>query len=115
MHIVMHMDQTPTPTQIWIARAVGLAADALQVVLFPFFAEGFASPANVAVDLIVAAVLTKLIGWHIAFVPSFIVEMMPVADLAPTWSLAVWIATRGRTADSIPAGEPIRVEVSRRD
>ena len=108
------MNHALTPSQIWIARGIALAADGLQIALFPLFGEGFVSPANVVLDLVVAFVLTRLIGWHIAFVPSFVVEMMPVADLAPTWTLAVLVATRGRTAEPSAAGEPIRVDVSRR-
>jgi hypothetical protein len=110
----MHMNQTPTNTQIWVARGLALAADAVQMLLFPIFGPGVASPANIAVDVLLAIVLTKLVGWHIAFVPTFVVEMLPVADLAPTWSVAVWIATAGRSTDKLSAGEPIRVEATRR-
>jgi hypothetical protein len=35
-----------------------------------------------------------LLGWHWAFVPSFLAELVPGLDLVPTWTLAVLIATR---------------------
>jgi hypothetical protein len=58
--------------------------------------EGFVSPFDAVLDVIVAVVLTLLVGWHIAFIPSFIIKALPFADLAPTWTLAILIATRGR-------------------
>ena len=47
-----------------------------------------------ALDVVVAIVLTLLVGWHIAFIPSFIIKALPFADMAPTWTIAVLIATR---------------------
>jgi hypothetical protein len=76
------------------ALGIALFADALQIVLFPFFGEGVLSPANDLLDLAVAWVLTRLIGWHWAFLPSFLAELVPGLDLVPTWTLAVLIASR---------------------
>jgi hypothetical protein len=50
-----------------LAFLVALGADAVQIVLLPLFAEGAISPAEWLVDLIVAGVLSRLIGWHWAF------------------------------------------------
>lgn len=72
------------------AGAVALVADFLQVVLFPFFFEGAASPFNDALDLAVAAILTSLLGWHWVFLPSFAGEMIPGLDMAPFWTGAVF-------------------------
>lgn len=84
-----------TRGRIWLARAIAVGADAMQLGIFPLFAEGFASPLNMITDVVVAAVMTFLVGFHMAFVPSFLIEMMPIMDLAPTWTIAVLIATRG--------------------
>ena len=111
--MLVRMNQL-TSQQIWLARGIAMAADAVQLALFPVFGEGFASPANIALDLVMAAVLTKLIGWHIAFLPSMAMELLPIADLAPSWTIAVLIATRGRETKSPVEGEPIRVHVTRR-
>jgi hypothetical protein len=45
-----------------------------------------------------------LVGWHVAFLPAFVVEALPVGDLAPTWTLAVFLATRSKRvqADTPP-------------
>ena len=40
--------------------------------------------------------LTWLVGWHYAFLPSFIVKVVPMFDLAPTWTIAIFFATRGK-------------------
>ena len=47
-----------------IAWAVAIAADALQIVAFPLFAEGALSPADSVLDLFVAFVMIRLLGWH---------------------------------------------------
>lgn len=76
----------------WRFRAaliLAMAADALQVFVFPMFAEGAFSPAEDALDVVVAAVLIQLLGWHWEFLPAFAAELVPGVDLVPFWSLAV--------------------------
>ena len=85
----------------WIAA---IAADALQLVLVPLVLGGALSPVNDWIDLAAAAVLISLAGWHWAFLPSFIIKLVPVVDLAPTWTIAMWVATR-RSKAALPAPE----------
>jgi hypothetical protein len=93
--------KTLTPGRITAAYAIAIAADALQIGLFPLFAEGILSPFDLILDVAVCVLLTRLIGWHYALLPGFIVELVPVADLVPTWTLAVYLASRRRaTAES---------------
>jgi len=42
---------------------LAVAADALQIFVFPLFAEGALSPADDVLDIAVAAVLIHLLGW----------------------------------------------------
>ncbi len=84
----------PSPRRILAARIIAVTADALQLGLFPVFVQGAVSPASDAVDLVVAALLLWLLGWHVAFLPSFIIELIPMADLFPTWTAAVFFVTR---------------------
>jgi hypothetical protein len=77
-----------------IAWAVAIAADALQIAAFPFFVEGGISPADSLLDLIVAFVMIRLLGWHWAFLPTAAAKLIPAADLFPTWTAAVWFVTR---------------------
>jgi hypothetical protein len=79
-----------------IALLLALAVDFLQWVAFPLFLSGALSPVVNVVDVATAIVMIVLLGWHWAFLPTFVVELLPVVDLVPTWTLAVWIATRGR-------------------
>lgn len=88
------------PSRVAIARAIAVGADALQLGLFPVFCPGLASPLNVALDTAVCVVLTWLVGWHVAFMPSFLVEEVPFLNLAPTWTLAILIKTRQKSAAS---------------
>jgi hypothetical protein len=77
-----------------IAWVIAIAADLLQFILLPLMVEGFLSPLNQAVDVGVAIVMTALLGWHWAFLPTFVAESLPFVDLVPTWTFAVHLATR---------------------
>src|SRR5208337_4166211 len=85
-----------------LAWAVAIVADILQIVAFPFFIEGGMSPADSALDLIVAFVMIRLLGWHWAFLPTAVAKLIPAADLFPTWTAAVWFVTRQK----VRSGEP---------
>jgi hypothetical protein len=80
--------------RLWLARSIAITADVLQIAVFPIFSEGFASPADLALDIFMAMLMTFLCGWHIAFLPTAAVELVPLVDLVPTWTVAVFIATR---------------------
>src|SRR5713226_3713710 len=71
------------------AMILAMAADALQIFVFPLFVEGALSPADDVLDLAVAAVLVHLLGWHWEFLPAFVAELVPGVDLVPFWTLAV--------------------------
>ncbi|MGH9565927.1 MAG: hypothetical protein ACRD4I_08095 [Candidatus Angelobacter sp.] len=79
--------------ELRLAWMVAIVADALQILAFPFFAEGGFSPADGVLDLVVAVILTRLVGWHWAFLPSLISEAVPGLDMFPTWTAAVFYVT----------------------
>jgi len=79
-----------------VAWVVAMAADALQIAVFPLFVEGAVSPADSLLDLLVGVVLVRVLGWHWAFLPSLAAELIPGMDLFPTWTAAVWFVTRQR-------------------
>jgi len=85
-----------------LAWTIAIAVDLLQWVALPLFAGGAVSPWNDALDIAVAVIMVRLLGWHWSFLPTFAVELFPVIDLAPTWTLAVMLATRGKRA--LPPG-----------
>jgi hypothetical protein len=92
----MGIDGSTLPGRVKAARSIALAADFLQIVVFPVFLPGAASPVNDALDVAVAISMYALIGWHWAFLPTFLAELIPAFDLVPTWTAAVFFATRGR-------------------
>lgn len=71
------------------AMILAIAADVLQMVVFPIFIEGAISPADDILDLGVGAVLVRLLGWHWEFLPSFFAKLLPGVDMVPFWTLAV--------------------------
>ena len=82
--------------RVRLAFALAIVADGLQFVLLPLTLAGAASPVEDALDLIVGVLMIALLGWHPAFLPSFVVKLIPFVDLAPTWTLAAWLVTRRR-------------------
>src|SRR3984957_7516935 len=83
------------------AMIVAIIADVLQIVVFPLFVEGAASPVDDLLDFGIGAVLVHLLGWHWEFLPSFLGKLVPGVDLVPFWSLAV--ANVYRKSRQIPA------------
>jgi hypothetical protein len=82
------------------AWVLALAADAAQWILIPVFAPGALSPLNDALDVAIGVAMVALLGWHWAFLPAFALELIPFADLAPTWTIAVGLATRGASKEA---------------
>ncbi len=68
---------------------LAIVADLLQLVVFPFFIQGAASPADDILDLSMAALLAYLLGWHWEFLPSFLAKLVPTVNLLPCWTIAV--------------------------
>ena len=79
---------SPT-TRLRAAMALAILADAVQLIVFPAFLEGAASPADDVLDLAMAGALSFLLGWHWEFLPSFLGKLVPGVDLVPLWTLAV--------------------------
>src|SRR5579884_3259467 len=77
-----------------LAWLVAVAADAIQIAAMPLFAEGGVSPVDAIMDVVVAGILIRLLGWHWAFLPSLFAELLPGFDLFPTWTAAVFFVTR---------------------
>jgi len=81
-------------TRIRLAWAIALAVDAIQI------PANFAGPAgwflDAGLDLLTMVVMWSMLGFHWAFLPSFLTKWIPYLDMAPLWTLAVALATRGR-------------------
>ena len=105
-----HRDITISPgARLRTAMLLAIGADVLEMIILPFFVEGFDSPAADLMDLCVGGALTWLLGWHWEFAPSFLAKLVPGVDLVPLWTLAV--VNVYRKAKRIPEpGEESRVE-----
>ena len=79
---------SPGP-QFMKAMVLAVAADALQILIFPAFVAGAISPAEDVLDFGVGALMVSLLGWHWEFLPSFLGKLVPGVDLVPFWTLAV--------------------------
>jgi hypothetical protein len=74
------------------AYAIAICADLIQIWLVPLLSFDF--PLDGFIDVVVCVMLTWLIGFHVAFLPSFFIKLIPLVEIAPTWTIAVLIASR---------------------
>jgi hypothetical protein len=81
-----------TRTRVGLAFAVAIAADAFQMLLGPF---GWTFIDEV-IDLVAMLLISGLLGFHLLFLPTFVVEIIPVVDMLPTWTgcVALVVALR---------------------
>ena len=71
-----------TRKRMWTALAVAVTADAMQIALGPIGFVGLAQ----AIDVVAALLTISTLGFHPLLLPTFLLELMPVADLMPTWT-----------------------------
>jgi hypothetical protein len=90
-----------TRRRMWLAFAIAVVADAVQLALGPLGWTFF----DQIIDVIAMVLLTLVIGFHPLFLPTFLLEFFPVVDMLPTWTgcVAVVVALRRRAPQSIPA------------
>jgi hypothetical protein len=81
---------------------IAVAVDLAQYALLP--AE--LTPLNNVIDVLTGVAMLVLVGWHWAFLPTFLAELVPFVDLVPSWTLAVMFATRGQNAPGAPPPPP---------
>jgi hypothetical protein len=72
-----------------IALAVAAASDLAQLVFFPVFIEGAASPVEDALDAATALAILVIVGFQWRLAIALAVELIPGADLFPTWTAVV--------------------------
>jgi hypothetical protein len=89
-----------TRARILSAYAVAGATDILQLVLGPV---GWTMIDEV-LDVVAMLLIWRLIGFHALLLPTFVLELVPLADLLPTWTgaVALVVALRRRSQSNIP-------------
>jgi len=88
-----------TTPRIWFAFAVAVTTDVLQLLLGPlgwaFIDEGL--------DLLAMGLTCGALGFHVLLLPTFIIELVPVADWLPTWTgCTAMVVTLRRKAQTPP-------------
>ena len=96
---------SPGP-QFKTAMLLALAADILQLAVFPMFV-GAGAVARTRDAVGMAALLTNLLGWHWEFLPSFFAKLVPGVDLVPFWTIAVVNVWRKAKRDAVAIDEHI--------
>ena len=86
-----------TKTRIWSAYGVAVAADVAQLALGPF---GWAF-ADEIIDVVAAGATWSLLGFHPLLLPTFVVELVPMVDMLPTWTGCVALVMRARRHQGI--------------
>jgi len=72
---------------------LAIAADGLQLLVTPLIpVAGVGIFFDAAIDVSMAVTLLLLVGFHWAFIPTFLVELIPGVGLVPLWTLAVLLA-----------------------
>jgi hypothetical protein len=71
-----------TRARVAVAVTAAAVADLLQIVLLPV-AWTFAQE---VIDVVAMLAMMGLLGFHLLLLPTFVVELFPLVDLAPTWT-----------------------------
>jgi hypothetical protein len=99
--------------EVRLAWLVAIVADGVQILVLPLFALGALSPADALIDAAAAFILSQLLGWHWAFLPTLLAELVPGLDLFPTWTAAVFYVTVRQSRSEQPEVRETRVITGR--
>ena len=94
-----------TANRVRLAYAIAMTTDALQFLLGPI---GWAGVDEV-LDVAATALIWRVLGFHPLLLPTFLIELLPVADMLPTWTgcVALVIGLRRRQQVGPPRQGPV--------
>ncbi|NOT39223.1 MAG: hypothetical protein HOP13_01895 [Alphaproteobacteria bacterium] len=82
-----------TASRARLALALAVLVDAIQLPLQGASLTGIgtlpAEAIDLAIDAATALIISRLIGFHWALLPTLAIELIPFIDLAPTWFACV--------------------------
>jgi hypothetical protein len=90
-----------TRSRIKAAYAVAIGTDLLQFALGPF---GWAFTDEI-LDVVALIATTRLLGFHPLLLPTFILELVPIVDVLPTWTGCVALVVAIRKNGSPPISQ----------
>lgn len=90
-----------TASRARLALALAVLVDAIQLPLQGASLTGIgtlpAEAIDLAIDAATALIISRLIGFHWALLPTLALELIPFVDLAPTWFVCVtYVISRRR-------------------
>jgi len=91
-----------TRPRIWMAYVIAVLTDTVQFLLGPAGWVGFDEGA----DVVAMVLLTALLGFHPLFLPTFVVELLPITDMLPTWTGCVMMVVALRRRSTPRGTEP---------
>jgi hypothetical protein len=93
-----------TPARVRAAYTIAIATDLIQLILGPF-CWAFADQ---ALDIAAMILISRVLGFHFALLPTFALEFLPLTDMLPTWTgcVAIVVALRRRPAIATPPPAP---------
>ena len=93
-----------TRHRVWLAYAGAVIVDVVQFALGPL---GWTF-ADEILDVATMALTWRLIGFHPLLLPTFVLEVVPVADLLPAWTTCVALVVALRKKhQAVPAPPPV--------
>ena len=91
-------------SELNVLKGVAISADIVQFGLTPLQFLGIGEIINVAMDIALFGLFTWRLGFHVAFLPSIVTEFIPVIDLIPAWTMAIFFVTRNNdTPQNVPS------------
>jgi len=100
-----------TPRRVFLAVAIAVLADLLQIVLVPI-AWTFV---QAIVDVVAMLLVLPVLGFHLLLLPTFVIEFMPGVDMLPTWTgcviAVIALKKRAQERETAPEQPPV-IEVS---
>jgi len=99
-----------TPGRVRTAYAVAVTTDVLQFLLGPIGWVG----ADEILDVAASALVWRLLGFHPLLLPTFLIELLPVTDMLPTWTACVALVVGLRRRQQVgppPPGEGSVIDV----
>ena len=93
-----------TFARIVLALAIAVGADGVQLITGVFGWVGL----DQVIDVITMILIGSLIGFHVLLLPTFVLELLPVVDDFPTWTVCtiVVIFIRRRQQRAVPPPLP---------
>jgi hypothetical protein len=91
-----------TRNRVRLAFTIAVTTDVLQFLLGPF---GWAF-ADEILDVAAMILTWRVIGFHPLLLPTFVLELLPVADLLPAWTGCVALVVAIRLKQQAPPPQP---------